>query len=100
MVQEDTVTRKAPDLADPAERRAYRRELMAYQRPLRLFGLAMVVGGLLMIFWPRISGRWIMVGSISLEQIGWVLILLGWVVLIGVIVLRTRYHRRRMRGAI
>ncbi|HEX6740851.1 MAG TPA: hypothetical protein VF079_03530 [Sphingomicrobium sp.] len=89
---------KAPDLSNPEELRAYRRELMAYQRPARLIGLMIVIGGLAMAFWPRISGRWVMVGSISLQQIGWILILVGWVVLIAVIVSRSRYHRRRMKG--
>ena len=89
---------KAPDLSNPAERRAYRRELRAYRRPTRLAGLAIVIAGLAMIFWPRISGRWVTVGSLPLEQVGWIVVLAGWVVLVTVIVLRTRYHRRRMSG--
>ena len=89
----------APDLSNPAERRAYRRELMAYRRSTRLIGLAIVIGGLLMVAWPRVTGRWVMVGSLSLELIGWIAIVLGWAVLVAVIVLRTRYHRRRMGRA-
>jgi len=89
---------KAPDLSNPAERKAYRRELMGYRRLTRLVGLAIVVVGLVMIFWPRISGRWVMVGSLPLQELGWILVVAGWLVLIAVIVMRTRYHRRRMSG--
>jgi len=89
---------KAPDLSNPAERKAYRRELMAYLRSTRLAGLAIVIAGLVMVFWPRISGRWVMVGSVPLQELGWIVIVAGWVVLIAVIVMRTRYHRRRMSG--
>jgi uncharacterized membrane protein HdeD (DUF308 family) len=89
---------KAPDLSNPAERRAYRRELMAYRRLTRLAGLGIVIVGVVMVFWPRISGRWVMVGGRPLQELGWIVVVAGWVVLIAVIVLRTRYHRRRMSG--
>lgn len=88
-----------PNLSDPAERAAYRRELAAYARPLRILGLALWLGGALMIAWPRLSGRWVMVGDTSLQQLGWFVLAAGLVVVIAVIFMRTRYHRLRMRGA-
>jgi hypothetical protein len=53
-----------------------------------------------MVFWPRLTGRWVMVGSASLQQVGWWVVALGWVVLIYIVIARSLYHRRRMRGEI
>lgn len=87
-----------PNLSDPAERAAYRRELVAYARPLRILGLALLLGGGVMVAWPRLSGQWVMVGDHSLQSLGWFVVATGFVVVIAVIFLRTRRHRLRMRG--
>ena len=87
-----------PDLTDPDARRAYRRELMAYRRPMRWLGLALLLLGLVCLFWPRLTGEWVMVGPVALQDLGWGAVALGWVVLGFAFVSRTRYHRRRMRG--
>ena len=76
-----------PNLDDPAERAAYRRELIGLYRPWRWLGLAIVVGGVALMF--------IRDGQFDAWSIG--LLAVGWAILIGVIVQRTRYHRRRMR---
>ena len=63
-----------------------------------MVGLAIVIAGLVMVFWPRLTGRWVMVGGVPLQRMGWWVIAMGWVVLIYILVTRTLYHRRRMRG--
>ena len=76
-----------PDLNDPAQRTAYRRELVGLYRPWRWLGLA-IVGAGLAIMLVRGSG---------FDRLSLTLLAVGWAILIGVIVQRTRYHRRRMR---
>ena len=74
-----------PDLHDPDERLEYRRELRAYLRPWRMIGLFSVIGaGYWLLFQDRNSPR------------AWTALIAGWALLIFIIVLRTRYHRRRM----
>lgn len=85
-----------PDLDDPAQRQAYRRELVAFKRPLRWLGLSIVMVGMVFIAWPRIAGWWVMVGPVPLQSLGWTMMAIGWLILLGYIVLRTRYHRKRM----
>ena len=74
-----------PDLSDPDVRLEYRRELRAYLRPWRMAGLFSVLG----------AGYWLLFrdpGSSS----AWAVMIAGWTLLIVVVVLRTRYHKRRM----
>lgn len=78
-----------PNLKDPDERAAYRRELLRLYRGWRWFGLALVCAG---VVWALVRGAGWDGVSIALEAV-------GWVILLTVIVMRTRYHRRRMRGA-
>ena len=75
-----------PDLKDPEQLRAYRRELGAYARPWRLLGLALIVAGVAVLL---IRGE-------GFDPLSVALILAGWLVWIPVIVARTRYHKRRM----
>ena len=75
-----------PNLKDPSERLEYRRELRAYLRPWRMAGLFMVIG----------AGFWLMVRDPQ-SAVGWTAMAAGWAILIAIIVLRTRYHLRRMR---
>jgi hypothetical protein len=76
-----------PKLENPAERAAYRRELVALYRGWRWLGLSIVV--LAVVIMLVRDGRF---DSLSLT-----LLAIGWTILIGVIIQRTRYHRRRMR---
>ncbi len=77
-----------PNLSDRGERAAYRRELRRVYRGWRILGLTIVCAGVLWLF---VSGRRFDVVSIAL-------LAAGWTILIAIIVTRTRYHRRRMRG--
>ena len=77
-----------PNLDDPAQRAAYRRELIRLHRGWRWLGLAIVVAAVVTMFTRD--------GQFDLLSIA--LLTLGWAILIGVIVQRTRHHRRRMRG--
>ena len=83
-----------PDLKSPEGRRAYRRELRRYARGYRIFGLALVLAGALLLFGPRFG--WFAFFAMS-DAYGWSLLAVGWIVLVAIIVLRTRYHLRRMR---
>ena len=76
-----------PNLSDPVERAAYRRELLKVYRGWRWLGLALVVAGVAAMF---IGGR-------GFDASALVLLGIGWAILIAVIIARTRYHRRRMR---
>lgn len=75
-----------PDLTDPAGRAAYRRELKAYGRTWRRFGLALLVTGVAAA----------LVRGGGFDPLSLALVLGGWAVLVPVIVARSRYHRRRM----
>ena len=75
-----------PKLDDEVGRESYRRELKALYRPWRWVGLALTVAGVLLMF---VRG-----GRFDRDSI--LVIAVGWVILVGVIVARTRYHRRRM----
>lgn len=75
-----------PNLKDPEQRAAYRGELRRVYRGWRWLGLAMVVAGVATMF---AGGEGF--NALSLGLLG-----VGWAILIAVIVLRTRYHQRRM----
>jgi drug/metabolite transporter (DMT)-like permease len=75
-----------PRLDDPAALAAYKRELRGLYKPWRWLGLALIVAGVAIMFLRD--------GQFDRLSIGMVAV--GWIVLIGVIVQRTRYHRRRM----
>jgi hypothetical protein len=74
-----------PNLSDPAEYMEYRRELRAYLRPWRIAAVAIVI----------LSAIWLGFVDISTRP-AWAAFIAGWAFLIVIIVLRTRYHRRRM----
>ncbi len=76
-----------PDLSDPDERLEYRRELRCYLRPWRMVGLFSVIG----------AGYWLLFRDPESSS-AWAVMIAGWALLIVIIVLRTRYHRRRMSG--
>ncbi|WP_137864805.1 MULTISPECIES: hypothetical protein [unclassified Sphingomonas] len=87
------MSRPVPNLADPEQRRAYRRELMAVARGPRRLGVALAVAGSALIL---INAYWTPIPNIvTLAAIvgGFALMLMG-------IGMRTKYHKRRMRGEI
>lgn len=75
-----------PNLRDPDERAAYRRELHRYGTGWRWLGLALMLAGLAVLL-KRGQG---------FDTLSVALIAAGWAIWIPLIVARTRYHRRRM----
>jgi hypothetical protein len=75
-----------PNLQDPAELAVYRRELRNLYKLWRWSGIGIVVAGVILMFARD--------GQFDRYSMG--LLVLGWAILIGVIVQRSRYHRRRM----
>ncbi len=85
--------RPAPNLTDPAERAAYRRELMAVAKGWRLSGVAVALLGAALI----LANAYLLPIP---NLIVWPVIVFGFVLRgIGLSV-RNRYHRQRLRGAI
>lgn len=80
-----------PDLNDPEQRAAYRRELRGVARGWLYATMAFWAASL--AFWPWQAGT-------SGRTYGPPLILAGLACAVVRIVLRTRYHKARMRGAI
>jgi hypothetical protein len=81
-----------PDLSDPAARAAYKAELRGLARGWRLLGFLLILAGVAGQFYLRGEG---MTGTVPMA-LTWATIAAGWVVFIGVIVRRTRYHKARM----
>jgi len=81
-----------PDLADPAARAVYRRELLKLGRGWRVGGILLNFAGVGLWLYGLYVEPW----RSGLRVAGWSLIGLGWIVFAGVIFNRTRYHRARM----
>ena len=81
-----------PDLSDPAERLAYRRELRSLYPVRRRVAVGLLVIGGVGLVLTRLLWK----GSGLLEQLSWLAIGAGAAACVFVIILRTRYHRRRM----
>jgi hypothetical protein len=82
----------APNLDDPAERAAYRRELHGVARGVRLAGLWCAAAGLVLVLMAR--RQWLGVplwAAFSVTGFGVMLMITG-------VVARSRYHSLRMRG--
>ena len=75
-----------PNLQDPVELAAYKRELRGLDRQWRWIGLVVVVAGITVMF--AREGR--------LDVYSGTLLFVGWSILISVVIRRTRYHKRRM----
>ena len=80
-----------PNLNDPAEREAYRRELRRLMRVPRIIGLLLVAIGTGIVIYAQRAGI-----EGPLKPIGWGLVAFGWLNLFAIIYFRTRYHRARM----
>lgn len=85
-------SRPPPNLTDPAELKAYRRELRGVARGWRFSGIALaVVGAALLVARSR--------HLIAVHVLVPILIVVVAIVLISVaILIRTTYHMRRLRG--
>lgn len=81
-----------PNLDDPAERAAYRRELQGVARPIRYTGLSFALLGVLLALIRRL---WFpdLPAIVPIAALGF-----GVLNMVAGIVLRTRYHQARMRG--
>ena len=79
----------SPNLTDPQALAEYRRELRAYLLIWRVIGLTIVIASALWLaFWDQDSG------------VAWAAFIGGWIMLVAIIILRTRHHRRRMNEPI
>lgn len=81
-----------PDLSDPAQRAAYRRELRNVARPLRYTGIAFAVIGVILAL-LRAQSPQIMPAPIPIAAI-----VIGLFNMLAAIGARTRYHVGRMRA--
>lgn len=80
-----------PNLDDPAERAAYRRELRRLMRVPRLIGFLLVVVGTGLVVYAQRAGI-----TGPLKPIGFGIVAVGWLNLFAIMYYRTRYHRARM----
>lgn len=80
-----------PNLDDPAELAAYKKELRRLMRIPRLLGFLLVLAGTGIVIYAQRAGI-----QGPLKPIGFGVMGLGWLNLILVIYFRTRYHRARM----
>lgn len=82
-----------PNLKDPAERAAYRRELAGVARGIRLSGIVLAaLGAVMVLLWRR--GQ---LGAVP-AWLAFTVLGLGLMLMITGIAARTRYHALRMRG--
>lgn len=84
-----------PDHSDSRHRANYRRELRGIAVPQRIVGLSLTFLALVFFLWPQIFGTATLWG-LPTRLIGWSMLAMGWVLLIWAILIRTRYHKRRM----
>ncbi|MCL6683767.1 hypothetical protein [Sphingomonas alba] len=75
-----------PNLKDPDELTAYKRELRGLYKVWRWVGLAVVLAGVVVMF----------VRGGQFDLYSGALLFVGWAILIAVVIQRTRYHKRRM----
>ncbi len=85
-----------PDLASAEGRAAYRAELQRIIFWPRTIGLSLIVSAALLIVWVA---KMAPTRDPRLMSIAYVVLGLGWALLLVAILLRSRYHRRRLSGA-
>ncbi|QNA84813.1 hypothetical protein G4G27_13015 [Sphingomonas sp. So64.6b] len=81
-----------PDLSTPAARAAYRKELRGIARPIRLMGVILAIIGAGLAVYRHL---WMPTLPTILPL---VFVVLGALHMLAGIVVRTRYHQRRMLG--
>ena len=82
-----------PDFSDDAAYREYRTELRAVGRTPRLIGFGLIVLGTIAVWGGVKAGA----AGPAVQWLGYASLAAGWVLMLGAIFLRTRYHRQRMR---
>jgi hypothetical protein len=82
-----------PDLGDPEQAAAYRRELRRLGLVPRLLGFLLILVGTGIVIYAQRSGI-----TGPLKPFGWAMIAVGWLNLIAVMVYRARYHKARTGG--
>ncbi len=80
-----------PNLDDPAERAAYRKELRRLMRVPRLLGFLFVILGTAIVIYAQRAGI-----EGALRPIGFGVMGLGWLNLLMILYFQSRYHRARM----
>jgi hypothetical protein len=80
-----------PNLDDPAERAAYKRELRRLMRVPRLLGFLLVLVGTGIIIYAQRAGI-----EGALKPIGFAVMAVGWLNLLLILYYQSRYHRARM----
>lgn len=80
-----------PNLDDPAERAAYRRELRRLMRVPRLLGFLLVLAGTGIVIYAQRAGV-----QGALKPIGFAVMGFGWLNLLMIFYFQGRYHRARM----
>ena len=88
----DTPKAPPPDLNDPAQLAAYRRELRIVARPVRYLGVLLAVTGAVLaalrsLYWPHFPA-----------VIPLFLIVVAALHLVAGVMIRMKYHQARMRG--
>jgi hypothetical protein len=84
--------RMRPNLEDPADREAYRRELRRLARAPRWIGFVLVALGAGGLIYAQTRG----VVAGPLRPIAWAAVAVGWLNLTAAMIYRTRYHKARM----
>jgi len=82
-----------PDLTDDTGIARYRAELRGVGRTQRLAGFGLVVAGAILVWVAGQAGA----AQQAVLYAGYAALAGGWALMIYAILLRTRYHRRRMR---
>lgn len=80
-----------PNLDDPTERAAYRKELRRLMRVPRLLGFVFVILGTAIVIYAQRAG----IGG-ALKPIGFGVMAIGWFNLLLILYFQSRYHRARM----
>ena len=80
-----------PNLDDPAERAAYKRELRRLMRVPRLLGFLLVLVGTAIVIYAQRAGI-----EGPLKPIGFGVMGVGWLNLLLIVYFQSRYHRARM----
>lgn len=82
-----------PDLNTEDGRAAYRKELRKVALPIRWGGLALIVLGAILALMARNS---VFGATNSILPVAYAALGLGWGLVLAGIVIRTRYHKRRL----
>ncbi len=85
-----------PDLASDEGRAAYKAELQRIVFWPRTLGLSLIISAALLIVW---NAKFAPVRDPSLTTTAYVILVVGWALLLVAILLRSRYHRRRLSSA-